>query len=59
MTSSFNGQKINILIDKLNLYGIKSNSLKWFFRYLSNRKPLIHAGTIKSSTILGKIFGRK
>ena len=58
MTSLFNGQKINILIDKLNLYGIKNNSFKWFFRYLSNRKPLIHAGTIKY-TILGKIFGRK
>ena len=34
----------NILIDKLNLYGIKNNSVKWFQRYLSNRKQLIQAG---------------
>ena len=31
----------NILIDKLNLYGIKNNSLKWFPSYLSNRKRFI------------------
>ena len=38
----------NILIDKLNSYGIKNNSLKWFSSYLSNRKQLIQAGAIKT-----------
>ena len=41
----------NILIDKLNLYGIKNNSLKWFASYLSNRKPFIQTGAIKTSSL--------
>ena len=41
----------NILIDKLNLYGIKSNSFKWFSSYLSNRKQFIQAGAIKTSNL--------
>ena len=41
----------NILIDKLNLYGIKNNSLKWFSSYLPNRKQFIQAGAIKTSTL--------
>ena len=41
----------NILIDKLNLYGIKNNSLKWFPSYLSNRKRFIQAGAITTSSL--------
>ena len=41
----------NILIDKLNLYGIKNNSLKWFSSYLPNRKQFIQAGAIKTSNL--------
>ena len=40
----------NILVDKLNSYGRKSNSLKWFLIYLSNRKQFIQAGAIKTSS---------
>ena len=41
----------NILIDKLNLYGIKSNSLKWFLSHLSNRKQFLQAGVRKTSNL--------
>ena len=49
----------NILIDKLNSYGIKSNSLKWFSSYLSNRKQFIQAGAIKTEyTFFHKARGK-
>ena len=35
----------------MNLYGIKSNSLKWFSSYLSNKKKFIQAGAIKTSNL--------
>ena len=41
----------NILFDKLNSYNIKSNSLKWFLNYLSNRKQFVQAGAIKTSSL--------
>ena len=41
LSEAFDFVDHNILIDKLNLYGIKNNSLKWFASYLSNRKPFI------------------
>ena len=41
LSKAFGTVDHNILIDKLNLYGIKNNSLKWFASYLSNRKPFI------------------
>ena len=41
----------NILIDQLNSYGIKNNSLKWFSSYLSNRKQFIQAGAMKTSSL--------
>ena len=28
----------NILLQKLSMYGVKGNNLKWFISYLSNRK---------------------
>ena len=41
----------NILIDKLNSYAIKNNSLTWFSSYLSNRKQFVQAGAIKTSSL--------
>ena len=41
----------NMLIDKLNLYGIKNNNLKHFSSYLSNRKQFIQTGAIKTSSL--------
>ena len=50
----------NILIDKLNLYGIKNNSLKWFSSYLWHRKQFTQTGAIEISNldiICGSILG--
>ena len=42
----------NILIDILNFFDIKNNSLKWFLSYLSSRKQLIQTGDIKKKLAL-------
>ena len=58
-SKAFDAVDDNILIDKLNSYGIKSNSLKWFSSYLSNRKQFIQAGAIKTEyTFLHKARGK-
>ena len=38
LSKAFDTFDHNILLKKLSLYGIKSNSLKWFSSYFSNRK---------------------
>ena len=38
-------------MDKLNLYSIKSNTLKWFLNNLSNRKQFIQTGAVKTSNL--------
>ena len=51
LSKAFDTVDHNILIDKLNLYGIRNNSLKWFSSYLPNRKQFIQAGVIKTSNL--------
>ena len=51
LSKAFDTADHNILIDKLNLHGIKNNSLKWFSSYSSNRKQFIQARAIKTSSI--------
>ena len=51
LSEAFDFVDHNILIDKLNLYGIKNNSLKWFLSYLSNRKQFKQSGAIKTSSL--------
>ena len=51
LSKAFDTVDHNILIDKLNLYGIKSNSLKWFSSCLSNRKRFILEGAINASNL--------
>ena len=51
LSKAFDTVDLNILIDKLNLYGIKNNRLKCFSSYLSNRKQFILAGATKTSNL--------
>ena len=51
LSKAFDTVDHNILIDILNSYGMKNNSLKWFSSYLSNRKQFIQAGAIKTSSL--------
>lgn len=41
----------DILIQKLYMYGIQGNELKWFKSYLANRKQMVKLNNIKSSSI--------
>ena len=51
LSKAFDTVDHNILIDKLNSYGIKNNSPKWFSSYLSNRKHFIQASAMKTSSL--------
>ena len=41
LSKAFGKVNHNILLEKLKTYGIQSENLKWFRRYLSNRKQFI------------------
>ena len=51
LSKAFDTVDHNILIDKLNLYGIKNNRLKCFSSYLSKRKQFILAGATKTCNL--------
>ena len=51
LSKAFDTVDHNILIDKLDSYGIKNNSRKLFSSYFSNRKQFIQAGAIKTSSL--------
>ena len=41
LSKAFDTVDDHLLLQKLELYGIKNNNLKWFQSYLSNRKQFI------------------
>ena len=41
LSKAFDTVNHHLLLQKLELYGIKYNNLKWFQSYLSNRKKFI------------------
>ena len=57
LSKAFDTVDYNILIKKLNKYGIKGNNLKWFESYLNNRKQYITYGTDKSTEFENMICG--
>ena len=47
----------DILLEKLQHYGVRNNSLKWFSNYLTNRKQFIPYDQNNKSTIMKIICG--
>ena len=67
LTKAFDTLNHNILLTKLNYYGIQNSTLNWFQSYLSNRQHYVEINQCKSNivtlslgvpqgTILGTLF---
>ena len=41
LSKAFDSVDHNIILEKLSMYGVKGNNLKWFHSYLSNWKQYI------------------
>ena len=64
LPKAFNTVNHNILLEKLKKYGIRSENLKWFRSYLSNRKQFIlyddfktEVKIVKCGVLQGSILG--
>ena len=57
LSKAFDTVKHNILLKKLNHYGIKGSKLKWFASYLSNRKQFISFNQMEKSSDLQIEYG--
>ena len=51
LSKAFDAVNHNILLNKLSLYGIKNNSLKWFSSYLSDRKQYVQTSVSKTTNL--------
>ena len=56
LKKAFDTVNHNILLDKLEYYGIRGNALKWFQSYLENRKQFVSVNRV-SSEILDVEYG--
>ena len=54
LSKEFDTVNHNILLEKLKAYGIQSENLKWFRRYLSNRKQFILYDNFKTEVKIVK-----
>ena len=50
LKKAFDTVNHNVLLKKLECYGIRGNQLKWFSSYLSNRQCFVEIDNIKSKT---------
>ena len=50
LSAAFDCLDINILCDKLKIYGFEANTVKWFKSFLSNRSQRIKIGEILSKS---------
>ena len=51
LSKAFDMVNHNILLNKLSLYGIKNNSLKWFSSYILDRKQYIQTSVFKTTNL--------
>ena len=51
LSKAFDTVNHNILLNRLSLYGIKNNSLKWFSSYLSDRKQYVQTSVFKTTNL--------
>ena len=51
LSKAFDAVNHNILLNKLSLYGIKNNSLKWFSSYLSDSKQYVQTSVFKTTNL--------
>ena len=51
LSAAFDCLDINILCDKLKIYGFKENSVKWFWSFLTDRSQKVKIGDNLSKPI--------